>query len=206
MKNTMSAAKPAAKLPLESGDQFPEVVIEAERIYRDHKRLTLAISETEKTFEDASLKYQITLLGNVDLNSDQEIGKFAIVRNRIRVASERIPILQSELDALEKPFKSVSNKAASHMNYMCEEASRGHQEIAAQAIVSHFASLKDARSASSEAPAVTAWLNKRIPTNHQDPANMETVLARTREVIAELKMLREKLGGSIPSAAEMNKL
>jgi hypothetical protein len=184
-------------------EQLPQEVLEAARIDAEFNRLAAVHDATSTIAETAPGELHAALV-DADLNSAKDLQQISVLHTRSVLAPLKVAHLQDLLDDLKKSLKSASYKAATIVNKMCAEAARGHQEIAAQAIASHFGSLQDARRASRESPGATAWLDKRISNSFHDGASMDWTLRVAREVFPELCKLREQLGGSIPSGSEMN--
>jgi hypothetical protein len=128
------------------------------------------------------------------------------LHSMLLAAPEKKRVLNGLLSQMEKPLRAATVKAANQVNNALAEASRGHQEIAARAVVGNFETIKDARIVMRTSKSAKDWLNKRLlfSAASGDVPKIEAVIARAEAVYPELKKLRAELGGAIPSAVEMN--
>jgi hypothetical protein len=209
MKDTKNTnTKASADQPMDDAHQktiLPDRVIEAARLEDERVQLEVDFDRTQQLVANAQSTLDVDLVA-FDLSNEKKLHQLLLLQALVDLGTKKIELLDSLLDEKVKELQPKASSALHLVNNACAEAARGHQEIAAKAIVLHFESIKAARRASSNAPSARQWLNRRmVPAQFHDLAPMKKVLELAQQVYPEIEKLREHLGGTIPSADEMNK-
>lgn len=149
-----------------------------------------------------------TFANSGDLRDTEAVSAIAAKQLQSQLIEKRLASLEAKLADSDAELSASAESVGRVLLNDLEQIKNGTVEKVAQAMKPHFEDFQACRRQASQSVAVRE-VNARIHEFRHLPMNAETValaqeyLSRATHILEEVEIIRDSLGGSIPSANEL---